>query len=51
LAGIVGLLAGGFFGRLDREEKRIKPGRPVCSITGMGICGCMIFLAATFKAK
>ena len=49
IAGIIGLLAGGFFGDWIVKKKGLKPGRRFVGMTGMGLCGCMILLAAIFK--
>jgi MFS transporter, ACS family, glucarate transporter len=46
IAGIVGLLTGGFFGDWIVQKKGLKFGRRFTGITGMGMCGIMILLAA-----
>lgn len=48
IAGIIGLLAGGFFGDWIVRKKGLKFGRRFVGVTGMGMCGCMILLAALF---
>ncbi|CAN5602425.1 MFS transporter [soil metagenome] len=48
MAGIIGLLTGGFFGDWIVKKKGLKFGRRFVGITGMGMCGCMILLAALF---
>ena len=48
IAGIIGLLAGGFFGDWITRKKGLKFGRRFVGFTGMGMCGCMILLAALF---
>lgn len=49
IAGIIGLLAGGFFGDWIARKKGLKFGRRFVGFTGMGMCGCMILLAAILK--
>lgn len=49
IAGIIGLLTGGFFGDWIVKKKGLKFGRRFVGITGMGMCGSMIFLAALFS--
>jgi ACS family glucarate transporter-like MFS transporter len=49
IAGIIGLLAGGFFGDWIVKKKGLKFGRRFVGVTGMGMCGSMIFLAAFFS--
>jgi len=46
IAGIIGLLAGGFFADWIVKKKGLKSGRRFVGVTGMGLCGAMIFLAA-----
>jgi len=46
IAGIIGLLTGGFFGDWIVQKKGLKFGRRFTGITGMGMCGIMILLAA-----
>jgi len=48
IAGIIGLLAGGFFGDWIVKKKGLKFGRRFVGVTGMGLCGSMILLAALF---
>jgi sugar phosphate permease len=46
IAGIIGLLSGGFFGDWIVRKKGLKFGRRFVGFTGMGMCGSMIFFAA-----
>lgn len=46
IAGIIGLLAGGFFADWIVKKKGLKFGRRFVGVTGMGLCGSMIFFAA-----
>jgi MFS family permease len=48
IEGIAGLLTGGFFGDWIIEKKGLKFGRRITGITGMGMFGIMILLAALF---
>lgn len=49
IAGIAGLLSGGFFADWIVKKKGLKFGRRFVGITGMGLCGSMVFLAALLK--
>lgn len=49
IAGIAGLLSGGFFADWIVKKKGLKFGRRFVGITGMGMCGLMVFLAALLK--
>ncbi|MEO8763269.1 MAG: MFS transporter [Ginsengibacter sp.] len=46
IAGIAGLLVGGFFGDWIVKRKGLRFGRRFVGMTGLGMCGLMIFLAA-----
>ena len=46
IAGIAGLLSGGFFADWIVRKRGLKFGRRFVGITGMGMCGLMVFLAA-----
>lgn len=46
IVGIVGFLIGGFVGDLLVKRKGIRFGRRFVGMTGLGICGVLIFLAA-----
>jgi len=46
VAGIVGFLAGGFAGDLAVKKRGLRFGRRVVGMTGLGMCGLLIFLAA-----
>jgi len=46
IAGIVGLLTGGFFGDWIVKKKGLKFGRRFTGFTGMGVCAVTILLAA-----
>lgn len=48
MAGIVGLLSGGFFGDWIVKKKGLKFGRRFVGFTGMGMCGTMVLLAGLF---
>ncbi|HRH50742.1 MAG TPA: MFS transporter [Panacibacter sp.] len=48
IAGIIGLLSGGFFGDWIVKKKGLRFGRRFVGFTGMGACALMIFLAALF---
>ena len=49
IAGIVGLLAGGFCADLLCKKKGLRFGRRFTAMTGMGFCGLFIFLAALLQ--
>jgi ACS family glucarate transporter-like MFS transporter len=46
IAGIIGLLAGGFFGDWIVKRKGLRFGRRFVGMTGFAMCGLMIFFAA-----
>ncbi len=46
IAGIIGFLAGGFVGDLLVKRKGLRFGRRFVGMTGLGVCGLLIFLAA-----
>ena len=48
IAGIIGLLSGGFFGDWIVKKKGLRFGRRFVGFTGMGACALMVFLAALF---
>lgn len=48
IAGIAGLLIGGFCGDWLVKRKGLKKGRRTMGITGMGMCGLMILLSVLF---
>ncbi len=46
IAGIIGFLAGGFFGDLLVKLKGLRFGRRFVGMLGLGVCGLLIFLSA-----
>jgi sugar phosphate permease len=46
IAGIIGFLAGGFVGDLLVKRKGLRFGRRFVGMTGLGVCGLLIFLSA-----
>jgi sugar phosphate permease len=46
IVGIVGFLVGGFFGDLLVKRKGLRFGRRFIGMSGLGMCGILIFLAA-----
>ncbi|MEO6330024.1 MAG: MFS transporter [Ginsengibacter sp.] len=46
IMGIIGLLAGGFFGDWIAKKKGLRFGRRFVGMTGLGMCGIMIFFSA-----
>ena len=51
ITGIIGFLAGGFFGDWIVKRKGLRFGRRFVGMTGLGMCGLMIFLFGTYITK
>jgi sugar phosphate permease len=49
MAGIIGLLTGGFIGDWLLKKKGLRLGRRLIGMTGMGMCGLLILIAAIIK--
>jgi sugar phosphate permease len=46
LIGIAGFIIGGFAGDIAVKKLGLKPGRRIIGMTGLGLCGVLIFLSA-----
>ena len=51
IVGIIGFIIGGFAGDMSVKKLGLKWGRRVIGMTGLGICGLLIFLAAFLPDK
>lgn len=51
LAGIIGFLVGGVTGDIAAKKLGLRFGRRIIGMTGLGVCGLLIFLAATTSDK
>jgi nitrate/nitrite transporter NarK len=49
LVGIIGFVIGGFAGDLSVKKLGLKAGRRIIGMTGLGICGILVFLSAVVK--
>jgi len=51
IVGIIGFIVGGFAGDLSVKKLGLKLGRRIIGMTGLGICGLLVFLAAFLTDK